>query len=730
MQPIILSRQQQKVINEINNYNIILDCVPGSGKTTTIIHIAKEHQTKKILVLTYNAKLKEESREKVKALQLNNCEVHSYHSFYNKYYRECIDDGMMLSILKFGCEPKNKYAFNMIILDEAQDITPIYYSAICKIVKDNNKSIKMAIFGDRKQSIYTYKQADSRFLEQASKLFYFGKYNNSKWKRVNLDITFRLTNKIASFVNNCIIDNDASAVKLKSANLIKNTPTQTTEIKYLICNTLVYDKANEVYKIIKSILSGGYMPGDIFVLSPSIKSSKAPVRILANILSNDGIKIFYPEDGCDKIDEKIINNKLCFSSFHQVKGLERKVVVIFNFDNSYYEFYDKKADRDKCPNTLYVALTRAKQYLVLVHSMNFGFLPFINSENLLNNCDINYYAKTDNIHKKKQYHLITAKTLVEYIESNIITEISQTITHSLILGKKKLELSKLSVKGNISESVNNINKIAIPAYLEYLYTGTTYIHNDNEPLPDSCSVDKFLRMAAEYYSVTENMQFKINQIPNFNWISQSNFNECARRMMKVVNKGALFNIRLSVIGNRQLCEKKIECNFDCIDGSTAWFFFFNKKIESSMIILLAIYSYILRSNKFNVKLLQPGTIIKYRVNETLDGNSNVLIGKIINFSNNNKTLLVEPIHNTEKVRISSTQVFNYFDNVKKIKFYNPLTEDILSIDNNINEKKIIAIINKLLVKKYSDNDSYLVDSRFIETMKLIRFKYFSDIFSG
>ena len=54
------------------------------------------------------------------------------------------------------------------------------------------------------------------------------------------------------------------------------------------------------------------------------------------------------------------------SSFHQSKGLERKIVVVFNFDQSYFKYYAKHENTDVVPNTLYVACTRAKDILILV----------------------------------------------------------------------------------------------------------------------------------------------------------------------------------------------------------------------------------------------------------------------------------------------------------------------------------------------------------------------------
>ena len=185
-------------------------------------------------------------------MKLENCEVHSYHAFYNKYYDHCHDDTMMRNILRKRMKPKQNYTFNMIILDEAQDITPVYYESICKIIKDNNKKVNIAVFGDRKQSIYSFNNADSRFIEYANNLFCFGsKYTNTQWKNVNFDITFRLSDKIADFVNNCILDNDSSAVKLTSPS--KNATT--SKVRYIMCNQhMENNTTNKVYLEIKKLL--------------------------------------------------------------------------------------------------------------------------------------------------------------------------------------------------------------------------------------------------------------------------------------------------------------------------------------------------------------------------------------------------------------------------------------------------------------------------------------------
>ena len=75
-----------------------------------------------------------------------------------------------------------------------------------------------------------------------------------------------------------------------------------------------------------------------------IKYKKLPVLILENLIKKymPDIPIYVPLSDEGPVDETIISNKLAFLSFHQSKGLERKVVFVFNFDNSYFKYYEKE----------------------------------------------------------------------------------------------------------------------------------------------------------------------------------------------------------------------------------------------------------------------------------------------------------------------------------------------------------------------------------------------------
>ena len=155
---------------------------------------------------------------------------------------------------------------------------------------------------------------------------------------------------------------------LKS-NRLKSIKEIIIKPKYIICDVFPDNcdpQSYMPYVELKKVPDIGYKPDEIFILAPSLKTANCPARLLENYLklNDQQIPIFVPSYDDVKLDESIINNKLIFSTFHQAKGLERKIVMI------------------------YVVITRAKERLILLHRDKQNYLPFIAIEKLQEYADI------------------------------------------------------------------------------------------------------------------------------------------------------------------------------------------------------------------------------------------------------------------------------------------------------------------------------------------------------
>ena len=120
------SEEQLHIVEQYTENNVKIGAVAGSGKTTTAYYIGKRFPEDKILLLTYNAKLRLETREKLEENGVHNVEVHTYHSYCVKYYdHKCFTDRPMKALVDKDKKSLKDFQYQRIICDESQDITPL-----------------------------------------------------------------------------------------------------------------------------------------------------------------------------------------------------------------------------------------------------------------------------------------------------------------------------------------------------------------------------------------------------------------------------------------------------------------------------------------------------------------------------------------------------------------------------------------------------------------------------
>jgi len=626
----VISIEQNNIIQQLLlNNNVVVDSVAGSGKTTCNLHIAKYFHNKHILLLTYNSKLKLETREKATKLGLHNIEVHSYHSFCVKYYDKlCFTDTIINKIIKTKKIPSKQFNFDLIVPDEAQDITSLYYELICKIYKDNKSTnANICIFGDKKQSIFDFNKADQRFIEYASELFNF---NSNNWIKCNLSVSFRITYEMSLFINNCLLKEE----RIISNKITNNKP------RYIICDCFGdrLGTTSRTFEEVKYYFDLGYKPSDIFILAPSIKSGKSPVRQLENKIKREmpAVMVYVPTNDDEKLDEELLEGKIIFSTFHQTKGLERKVVIIFNFDNSYFEFYKKDANPCICSNELYVATTRGIEHLTLFHHYNNEYLHFIDKLNIQIYChfeDTEMYIETND---KSLKNIDTSITdIIKYLPQNIIDECFNQLD---IITSHTHKISKINIPLKISneettESVSEITGIAIPSMFELKIKNKMSIfellvktdfeknvinnenngcliqlhnkpkqkkHNINDINIKNVSPQELLYISNCWNTFKNGYLFKIYQITNYEWLEEKKLDECINRLTELnISTNSLFEYRLEIENEIELLNRKLIGFIDCIDKENNIVYEFKcvQKLEKEHYLQLALYMYMYELDK-------------------------------------------------------------------------------------------------------------------------------------
>ena len=586
MELIQLSNEQESVLDLLETNNVLVDSVAGSGKTTTFLHIAQKFKTSSILLLTYNKKLKFETREKVEKLGLTNAEIHSYHSFCVKYYlRTCFTDSGIIKITKNNIKKLKNFNYDYIILDEAQDVTPLYYSLVCKIYIDNKTDARICILGDKNQSIYAFNKADERFIVFAPQIFNF---NSIEWKRVKLSISFRITKPMAQFVNECMLGYN----NLRS---IKNGQ----KVKYLICNSFCSKYGGKIYDEVQRFIRLGYNHEDIFILAPSVRSVSSPVRKLANYMSEKkSIPVYVPNNDDEKLDTDILKHKVAFSTFHQVKGLERKVVIVFGFDDTYFKFYKKDADPLECPNELYVATTRAQEHMVLIHHKSNGYLPFLIRTNLNRICNIQGYLgeinETTKYSNKPTEVCVT--DITKYMPSEVIeTAVDYLNTIQVQEKEKKIDIPTKSKQGDLYENVSEITGVAIPAYFEWKKTKKLTI---TKKRTSNLNCSELLKLSNKWCALKTGYNYKLTQIKEYDWLEQTDLDSCVSRLSKYISDNSRYEKEFVYLNYDELIGMNLIGYIDCIDPRVdknivnVWEFKCVGKIEPEHFIQLGLYAYL------------------------------------------------------------------------------------------------------------------------------------------
>lgn len=634
---IIPSNEQVNIITHANlGYNIVVNSVFGSGKTTTILEIAKKLSSKYILNLTYNSRLKINTREKCKLLGITNMITHSYHALAVKYYSNIgnTDNGIINILsknIKFK-KPYNHNNFDIIILDEQQDMTPLYNKLIFKFLLDLGKNdLQFIIFGDIYQNIYEYKGSDSRYLTLADKIY--SHFTDKKWIELKISTSYRTTNQISSFINKHLL----------GYNRIK-TIKEGVPVKYLLVDSF----SDTVYLQILDYLKLGFLTDDFFILAPSLRcgAQKSPIRLLENRLVKNGIPCFVPINDSETLSDNIINNKIVFSTFHQVKGLERKIVIVYNFDNSYFKYYAKNHPQSVLPNPIYVAVSRALTTLVLVHHYENEYFPTLKKNSLILDSDFKKYKHlliNNNISQTKK---ITKGVvdIIRHLDYKVYEDISKLYCIKLLQRKETIINLPLEIKtnNNLLESVSYLNGLAIPmiyettlhnntssilTYLKSNYIKISNFHKKKLNIVINSkliSISQSLYCANLYNSLITGYTCHLEQIYNYNWISKEHIDITNSRLAKYISNKAIFEIPLT----GTLSNLYINGQIDILENNTLWEIKCVKQLEHSHHLQGILYIWIYYQNfdkllPVNIFNILTNEIIQIKI-DTLNNLENII----------------------------------------------------------------------------------------------------------
>ena len=584
---------EQKIIVDflIEGYNVIVDACAGSGKSTTILWAAKLMPEREFIIITYNSMLRHEMVMKIKELHIENIEVHTYNSLEkSKYLPNEYSDTGIRKILRDHIDPLSPLSKkDIIVIDEVQDMTKLYYQFVYKYACDMGSPYQLMILGDYMQGIYEFKGADSQFLTKADLIWYNHPFlKTPDFKKCVLKTSYRITNQMGDFENKIMLGNDRMITCRDGSQVYYYSLPD-----HSIQKTMVFQ--------IKTLLGEGVLPGSIFILVPSLKCDI--IYYIENLLVEQGIPCYIPMYDMDNLNEKVVSGKIVFSTFHSSKGRQRQHVFILGFDNSYMNIYAKDKPLNECPNTLYVATTRATHGLYLFQSNKPSYrpLPFLhmNQKEIAKQPYISFkgipqitYMKNNNPQTRNNRHNINTTDLIKFIKEDVLDDISSVIDRIFICENTDIAdievPSIINTKKGLFEDVSDINGIVIPAifsdFIQTRFLGIdacsvknvlydiiqdkidalnpdrySYLHRKIADLVPYCkSISDYLYMANLYKAVDEKLLYKLYQIADdeYNWIPQITIDLINQRIFKVIECDSMPEIEKTIIGNYDYDENK------------------------------------------------------------------------------------------------------------------------------------------------------------------------------
>jgi hypothetical protein len=567
------SEEQQFVIdNIICGKNVIVDACAGSGKSTTILSCAKQFQEKTFLQMTFNKELRKEVKETTNKYQIENILIYTFHSLaVTYYYNQAFDDMGLRKLLREKMPPKiDLPKIDVLVLDECQDMSVLYFQFMAKIMMDIGQPFQLLILGDKRQGIYEFKGAHIGFLTNASQFWENHCFLTTKeFIYCSLQMSYRITDPMADFVNQSLLGENR-LLACKPGIPVKYYRRTIPRIVIIVLSK------------IQELLKEGNDYGDIFILAASIHHMKI-ISQIENELVQANIPCYIPmKENQESLDSRIIDKKIVFSSFHSVKGRQRKHVIIIGFDNSYMEIYNRDCPKDSCPNTVYVASTRATHSLSVFECENntswdtYRPLPFLKMSHFdMQSKDyIDFIgnpmiiAPISEKEDKKKYNTkkCTPSYLIAFVPDCELDIICPILDRIFIL-EKEADITSIDIpsvietKRGFFEEVSNLNGIAIPImFYDYLRpekaTNTlqriihqdiqnlkpnthSYLRNVVKHMPETCETSSdYLYLANISSAIDTKLYSKMKQINSdeYDWLDPLKLQLCFDRLDAIVGK--------------------------------------------------------------------------------------------------------------------------------------------------------------------------------------------------
>ncbi len=338
-----LTKEQTQIMNALSmNDHLLIEGNAGTGKTLLATEFAKgraEHGDK-VLYLTFNKNLANNINTHI--IQQKNLKVINIHALFGeyvdidiekmkenpqKYFGEILPEDFFDWINGLSSEELEKMKYDVIVMDEGQDIIkPVYLYSLDALLKNGLEKGRWAVFYDENQNIYNPEYSDGMEIIES--------YSNTKFK---LFVNCRNTVQIGTY--------SAKASGIEIAEFLHENGEEVQRVSYAGLENL----KKKLKDIIKKLHAEAVDLTDVVFLGPKKYSN--------SILKQIGYEV---NELGDHYDPDSLLPK--YSTIQGFKGLDSKIVILTDMDNISEKNFSK---------FMYIAATRARTLLYVIASEEF-----------------------------------------------------------------------------------------------------------------------------------------------------------------------------------------------------------------------------------------------------------------------------------------------------------------------------------------------------------------------
>ena len=312
-------------------------------------------------------------------------------------------------------DPMGLKKLEYIFLDEYQDFSLLFHGLISAILRQNS-SIKILAVGDDWQAISGYAGASLEYFDN------FEKYFSEDVTRLKISTNRRSSASIVEITNDFMLNslddgNGATFIKADKGDVLTECILEDIH-NYSKIDPEDYSNGYKKYSLLVSEIIKDNPGKTIKFLSRTnkIKFGDGDTRNI-NTYQNDIAALYH-----NHLPETNLKENIDFATVNSSKGLESDIVVIlesdpgrfpiFHPDNHLYKVFGEteQAALDEQKRLFYVAMTRAKEKIYIIHDRNI---------NITEQKDRNFLSLLD-LSRFKRYYKDVFLSIAERIKRDLV----------------------------------------------------------------------------------------------------------------------------------------------------------------------------------------------------------------------------------------------------------------------------------------------------------------------